>query len=332
MRFLQSGQRVRSRADSHGSQLLRPIADKQKLTWGRHKLPHHGSFLVMLDTLLLLALNGLIWGLIIALIALGLSIIFGLLDIINIAHGDFFMVGTVLAWFTLELTGNFWVAFLIVPLIGFIFGALIQRVVIQPIRNVAALSIVATFGLSLILQEGVRITFGTTPRRILPPIQGTFPVFGINYEVYRLFAALVAIIALGGFFIFLHRTKLGTWMRAVRHDRETAIAMGVPAQRVYVLTFGIGFALAALGGVVAAPITTVEFRTGVDILPFCFMAVIIGGLGNLPGTAAAAVLLASLEGIIQSFADPTVARISSLVLMSAVLLVRPQGLFKGLAK
>src|SRR5467141_3793491 len=136
MRFLQSGQRVRSRADSHGSQLLRPIADKQKLTWGRHKLPHHGSFLVMLDTLLLLALNGLIWGLIIALIALGLSLIFGLLDIINIAHGDF------------------WVAFLIVPLIGFIFGALIQRVVIQPIRNVAALSIVATFGLSLILQEG----------------------------------------------------------------------------------------------------------------------------------------------------------------------------------
>src|SRR6266576_3767086 len=107
----------------------------------------------MKDTVLLLAMNGLIWGLIIALIALGLSVIFGLLDIINIAHGDFFMVGTVLAWFTLELTGNFWAAFLIVPLIGFILGALIQRVVIQPIRNVAALTIVATFGLSLILQE-----------------------------------------------------------------------------------------------------------------------------------------------------------------------------------
>ena len=133
-----------------------------------------------MDTLLLLALNGLIWNPIITLIALGLSIIFGLLDIINIAHGDFFMVGTVLAWFTLELTGSFWVAFLIVPLIGFILGALVQRVVIQPIRNVAALTIVATFGLSLILQEGARITFGTTPRRILPPIQSTFPVFGIK--------------------------------------------------------------------------------------------------------------------------------------------------------
>ena len=286
----------------------------------------------MMDTFFLLALNGLIWGLIIALIALGLSIIFGLLDIINIAHGDFFMVGTVLAWFTLEATGNFWAGFLIVPLIGFILGALIQRVVIQPIASVAALSIVATFGLSLILQESVRITFGPTPRRILPPIQGTIPLFGIEYEIYRIFAAVLSIAALAAFFLFLQHTKIGTWMRAVRHDRETAIAMGIPAQKVYIFTFGIGFALAAFGGVVAAPITTVDFRGGVDLLPFCFMAVIIGGLGNLPGTAAAAILLAVLEGVIQSLADPTVARISSLVLMSAVLLLRPQGLFKGYAR
>jgi len=285
-----------------------------------------------MDTLLLLALNGLIWGLIIALIALGLSIIFGLLDIINIAHGDFFMVGTVLAWFCLETTGNYWVGFIVVPLIGFILGALIQRVVIQPIRGVAALSIVATFGLSLILQESVRITFGPTPRRILPPIHGTIPLFGIEYDIYRIFAAGLSIAALAAFFLFLQYTKLGTWMRAVRHDRETAIAMGIPAQRIFILTFAIGFALAAFGGVVAAPITTVDFRGGVDLLPFCFMAVIIGGLGNLPGTADAAILLALLEGIIQSFADPTIARISSLVLMSAVLMFRPQGLFKVYAK
>lgn len=285
-----------------------------------------------MDRLLLLAMNGLIWGLIIALIALGLAIIFGLLDIINLAHGDFFMIGTVLAWATLQSTGSFWLAFLVAPLIGFAMGALIQRFVIQPIHNVAALSIVATFGLSLILQEGVRITYGPTPGRILPPIQSTIPMFGVDYEVYRLFAAAVAILALGGFFLFLQHTKLGTWMRAVRHDRDTAVALGIPAGQVYVLTFAIGFALAALGGVVAAPITTVDFRGGVDILPFCFMAVIIGGLGNLPGTAAAAILLSFLEGIIQSVADPTVARIASLVLMSTVLLLRPQGLFKGLTR
>src|SRR3954452_14315195 len=285
-----------------------------------------------MEKLLLLSMNGLIWGLIIALIALGLAIIFGLLDIINLAHGDFFMVGTVLTWATLQSTGSFWLAFLVAPVIGFALGALIQRVVIAPIHNVAALSIVATFGLSLILQESVRITFGPTPRRILPPIQATIPLFGIEYELYRIFAALVALAALMGFFLFLHRTRLGTWMRAVRHDRDTAVAMGVPAHRVYVLTFAIGFALAALGGVVAAPITTVDFRGGVDILPFCFMAVIIGGLGNLPGTAGRGGVLAVREGVIQSFADPTVARIASLVLMSAVLLVRPQGLFKGFAR
>jgi branched-chain amino acid transport system permease protein len=285
-----------------------------------------------MEKLLLLSMNGLIWGLIIALIALGLAIIFGLLDIINLAHGDFFMVGTVLTWATLQTTGSFWPAFIVAPLIGFLLGALIQRTVIQPIHNVAALSIVATFGLSLILEESVRITFGPTPRRILPPVQGTVALFGVDYELYRLFAAAVAIVALVGFFLFLHHTQLGTWMRAVRHDRDTATAMGIPTQRVYTFTFAIGFALAALGGVVAAPITTVDFRGGVDILPFCFMAVIIGGLGNLPGTAAAAVLLSFFEGAIQSVANPTVARISSLVLMSSVLLLRPQGLFKGLIR
>src|SRR5690349_25108865 len=159
-----------------------------------------------MDKLLLLAMNGLIWGLIIALIALGLAIIFGLLDIINLAHGDFFMVGTVLAWATLQQTGNFWLAFLVAPLMGFILGALIQRVVIAPIRNVAALSIVATFGLSLILQESVRITYGPTPGRILPPIPGTIPMFGVDYDLYRLFAAAVAIVALTGFFLFLNHT------------------------------------------------------------------------------------------------------------------------------
>jgi len=282
-----------------------------------------------MDTLLLLALNGLIWGLIIALIALGLSVIFGLLDIINIAHGDFFMVGTILAWFALEITGNFWVGFIIVPLLCFALGALIQRVVIQPIRGVAALSIVATFGLSLILQEVVRMTFGATPRRMLSPIPGTVPLFGIQYDVYRVFAAVVSLAALGAFFAFLQHTKIGTWMRAVRHDRDTAIAMGIPAQRVYRYTFAIGFALAGFAGVVAAPITNVDFRGGVDLLPVCFMAVIIGGLGNLPGTAAAAILLAVMEGVIESFATPTVARITSLVLMSAVLLLKPQGLFRG---
>jgi branched-chain amino acid transport system permease protein len=279
------------------------------------------------ELVVILAINGLVWGLIIALIALGLSIIFGLLDIVNVAHGDFFMVGTVLAWTVILITGNFWLAFLIVPLLGMLIGCAIQRLVIKPIENSPALSIVACFGLSLILQETVRATFGATPKRILDPIGITFPLLGLNYQVFRLFAAAVAIAAIVAFFLFLHKTKFGTWMRAVRQDRETAIAMGVPSDRIFLVTFGLGTSMAMLGGVVAAPITSVEFRLGLDVLPLCFMAVIIGGMGNLPGTAAAAVLLAFIEGIITSFAEPTTARIISLIIMSVVLLVRPQGIF-----
>lgn len=282
-----------------------------------------------MELVIALGMNGIVVGLIIALIALGLSIIFGLLDIINIAHGDFFMVGTVLAWAVFESTGNYWLAFLIVPLIGFGLGALIEYTVIQPIKNAAALSIVATFGLSIILQESVRATYGATPNRMVAPIDSTILLFGIQYEIYRIFAAAVSILAICTFFAFLHRTKFGTWMRAVRFDPETATAMGIPARRIYMVTFAIGFAMAAFGGVVAAPITTVDFQAGIDILPFCFMAVIIGGLGNLEGTVAAAVMLAFVEGVITSFADPTLARIGSLCLMSAVLLFRPHGIFAG---
>ena len=281
----------------------------------------------MPDLVIVLVLNGLVWGLIIALIALGLSIIFGLLDFINVAHGDFFMVGAVLAWSMIDLFGNFWLAFLVVPLIGLVAGAAIERGVLRPVENSASLSIVAAFGLSLILQEGVRATFGATPKRILDPIGVNFQILAVNYQVYRIFAASVAVVALVLFFLFLQKTKFGTWMRAVRQDRETAVAMGVPADRVFMATFGLGMAMAMLGGVVAAPITSVEFRLGLDVLPICFIAVIIGGLGNLAGTAAAAVLLSVLEGLITSFAEPTTARIISLILMSVVLLLRPQGIF-----
>ncbi|GGG39624.1 branched-chain amino acid ABC transporter permease [Caldovatus sediminis] len=286
----------------------------------------------MLANLATLALNGLAWGLIVALIALGLSIIFGLLDVINVAHGDLFMVGGVLAWTAVETTGSFAAALVVVPLLGMALGLATERFAIRPILRNPALTIVSTFGLSLILQEAVRATFGPAPRRLMAPLPGTLPVFGTNYEIYRLAAAVAAALALAAFFLFQQRTRFGTWMRAVRHDRETALTLGIPVARVQLLTFALGAALALLGGVIAAPITTVDFRAGVEILPACFMAVVIGGLGNLPGTAAAAVLLAVTEGVVSGLSDPTAARITSLCLMSAVLLLRPQGLFAGAAR
>lgn len=283
----------------------------------------------MNEYVLALAVNGLVWGLIIALIALGLSIIFGLLDVINMAHGDFFMLGTVGGLVVAVNTGSFWLALLIVPLIGLLLGAAVEWLVIRRTLRQASLTIVTTFGLSMIIQETVRATYGPQPRRMAAPIEGTIPLFGIDYDLYRIAAAIFSALFLIAFFLFLNRTKIGTWIRAVRHDPETATSLGIPVAQITAFTFALGTAMALLGGVIAAPITTVEFRTGIDILPFCFMAVIIGGLGNLQGTVAAAILLAVLEGLVTSVVDPTTARIVSLALMSAVLLLRPHGLFSG---
>ncbi len=279
----------------------------------------------MAEILVLHALNGLVWGLITALIALGLSIIFGLLDIVNVAHGDLFMVGAVLAWYLVRYVDNFWLALVLAPLAVALLGIVLERLVLRSID--VARSLVVTFGLSLILQDAVRSTFGPTPQRMLPPFEHTIPVFDFNYSLYRLLAALIALAAIAGLFLYLHHTKFGTWMRAVRQDRDMATAMGIPTDQVFMVTFAVGAGLAALAGVVATPITTIEFRIGLVILPAAFIAVVVGGLGNLPGTAAAAVLLGEAEGIASAFFSPTTARIFSLIFMSAVLLLRPHGLF-----
>jgi branched-chain amino acid transport system permease protein len=166
------------------------------------------------DLLMLQAMNGLVWGLIIALIALGLSIIFGLLDIVNVAHGELFMLGAVLAWTSVTVfgwvPGIFWFSLLIVPFILFVFGMGIERWVLRKIEDNASLSIVATFGLSLIFQEAVRATFGAAPKRVLPPVEATVSLFGFNYAAYRFLAAGIAVVAIAGLFLYLHKTQFGT--------------------------------------------------------------------------------------------------------------------------
>ena len=258
-----------------------------------------------MDLAIALTINGLVWGLIVALIALGLSIIFGLARYHQrrprrLLHGRH-RAGLVVAG-----TTGFWIALVLVPLLGSALGLVIERLVIRPTINAASLTIVTTFGLSMILQEAVRATFGaqaaphgsadrrhdsavrastTTSTACLPPRSPP--------------------LCIAAFFLFLSRTTLGTWIRAVRHDRETATALGIPVARVCAITFALGTALALLGGAIAAPITTVEFRTGVDILP-----VVLHGRGHRrPRQSQAAplrrrVLLAVLEGIVSSFADP----------------------------
>ena len=276
--------------------------------------------------LVLGALNGLVWGLILALIALGLTLVFGLLEIINISHGELYMLGAVLGWYVLQFTGNFWVALVLAPLAVGVLGLVIERGVLRPIEGKPIITIIATFGLSLIFQQGALSVFGGAPQRIPAPFEWNLTILGFGYSGYRFFVALCSIVAISALWGFLRRFKYGMWMRAVRQDREMSLALGIPISRVYMLTFGLGSGLAALGGILAAPIVALEFRMGLDILPAVFIVVIIGGLGSLEGSLLAALLIGELEGLTSVFVTPTTARIFSLLFMSAVLLVRPEGL------
>lgn len=273
------------------------------------------------------AINGFVWGLIIALIALGLTLIFGLLDVINVAHGSLYMLGAVFGWYLERTLGSFWIALVLAPLLVGVIGLGIERGILRPIEAQPVLTIIATFGLMLIFQQSVLATFGGAPQRMREPVGFGLSILGRGYPGYRLIVAAFSVAALAALWLFLNKTKLGLWMRAVRQDREMALALGIPLNRTYMLTFGLGSLLAALGGILAAPIVVVEFRMGLDILVSAFIVVLIGGLGSLPGSVVAAILIGELEGISSVFVSPTTARIFPLLFLVLVLLLRPQGLF-----
>jgi branched-chain amino acid transport system permease protein len=279
------------------------------------------------SALILGAANGLVWGFILALIALGLTLVFGVIRIINVAHGDLYMLGAVIGWYVIGYVGNFWIALVLVPVIMGVLGLVMERTVLRPIEDKAILTIIATFGLSLVFQQSVLATFGGAPQRIAPPFHAVVNLYGYGYDVFRIFVAGCSIVALAALWLFLYKTRFGTWIRAVRQDRELSLGVGIPTNGVYLATFAIGSGLAALGGVLAAPIVALDFQMGIDILPSALMVVIIGGLGSLEGSLLAAILLGELEGIASVFVTPTTAKIFQLLAMSVVLLVRPRGLF-----
>lgn len=278
--------------------------------------------------LLFQVLNGLVWGLVIALIALGLALIFGILEVINVAHGSLYMLGAVVGWYVLETTGSFWVALVAAPVAVGVLSMGIERVVLRPVESEKVLTIIATTGVLLILQHSVLATFGGGVQRIPSPVPGAVDVFGIRYPVYRLLVAAFSLCAIALLWLFLTRTRAGLWLRAVRQDARMATALGIPIARMYMLAVGVGGFLAALGGVLAAPIVVIQYQMGFDILATTFIVVVIGGFGSLFGAAAVAVLLGVLEGVTSVFTTPTWARIVSLVVMGSILLARPDGIFR----
>jgi len=279
------------------------------------------------SALLFYLVNGLIWGLIIALIALGLSFIFGVMGIVNMAHGDLYMLGAVFAYWIFSALGNFWLSLLIVPVAIGLLAAPTERLILRPFEGHPAVTMIATAGLSFILQQLVLMTYGGVPKELPMPLQGSFDFLGVAYPLYRLFIAALSLVIIASVWLFLHRTDYGILVRASMQDKEIASAMGINVNTVLVFTFVLGCVLAAVGGVLAAPVTQVFYLMGNDVILLCFIVVIIGGLGSLGGTLVAALVLGGVEGLLAYFLSPTGARAAVFAFMVGVLILRPQGLF-----
>lgn len=280
------------------------------------------------DQIVVQAINGIVNGMILALVASGLTLIFGIMDVVNFAHGELFMLGAYTGVLTLAATGNFWVALLAACVVIAVLGAIIQVVALRPLLGRDPLyTILATFGISLILQNWAFYKFGPVARRIQEPFTGNFPLFYLTYPWYRIVIAVLSAGIIGGLWLFMKYGKYGIWIRATTQDRIMAGAMGIPVPLVHTAVFGIGAAMAAASGVLWGPMVGVNHAMGIDWTLKAFVVVVVGGMGNLGGSILAAIFISLLESFASIWVSPAQAVIVSFVALILTLLFRPTGLF-----
>jgi len=282
--------------------------------------------------LFLASLEGLVQAAVLSLSALGLCLVFGVLRVVNVAHGEFYMAGAVIAWaISHALPGQpllgFLAALFLAPLLVGLAAFIADRAILRKINHNPEATIVATIGMLYVIQQSVLIGFGPDARPMEPPFyfHVNFPWFG--YSGYKLSVILMAAALLLFVWYVISRTRLGLFMRATQLDREMAQVSGIPVGWVYGLVFAAGAMLAALGAVLIAPIRQVHYLMGLDPLLMSFIVVIIGGLGSIRGALLAALVIGMCDGIISMFFSPTLAKMISTLLVALVLILRPEGLF-----
>lgn len=277
--------------------------------------------------------NGLSIGVAVILMALGLTIIFGLLDVINMAHGEFYALGAYLAVTLLGAGANFWVCLIVVPVLMLPVGYVVERGLIQRVfdrKDRHVLTLLLTFGLGVVLEDAFRLVYGPNTVRVDTPITGAAHVLDMYFPNYRLFVMGVgaAIVAAVWFVVF--RTSMGAIVRAAAHDRQMASSLGVPVARVYSATFAFGIALAGLSGVLLAPIYSVFPTMGKDFILLAFTVVIVGGLGSITGAVVAGIVLMEIQALASLYISPVWTDPLLFGVMVVVLMLRPRGLFGAL--
>ena len=271
-------------------------------------------------------------GCILVLVALGLSIVFGLMGIINFAHGIFYMLGAYAGWLTVELTGSFWLALVVAPVAVGGVGVLVERGVLKRIygtRNAAFAGVLVTYGLAIMIPDLVRMTFGRPGKPFAVPEALSFSLFKLgptDVNAYRVFIVGVTAVLLPLLWLLLNKTNLGLVIRAGTSDNGMVQLLGINVARTWTTTYALGAALAAFAGVITAPLVAVAPEMGGLILIECFIVTVVGGMGSFVGAVVGGLLIGEALALTGMLYD-VLADVIIYLAMGAVLLLRPRGLF-----
>ena len=281
-----------------------------------------------LNLVLVQIANGLVLGMIYVLLAMGLSIVWGMMNIINFSHGLFFALGAYLAYTLFSVTGNFFMGMIFVPLGTAVIGMFLELTLLKRLYRLNILyQILMTFGLALIGRELIIILYGPVGKSFVPPdiLSGTITLGTFFFPTYRIFLLFVSICITLGMWLFIEKTKYGSVIRAGTEDSEMVSALGINISRVFTLIFGLSMAIAGLSGVLAAPIRGVEPMMGEAILGICFAVVIIGGMGSFMGAIIGGVIVGLSQSLV-TLIMPSASIIVIFLVMALILLLKPRGL------
>jgi len=275
---------------------------------------------------------GLVNGCILILVALGLSIVFGLMGIINFAHGIFYMLGAYAGWLTVHLTGSFWLALAVAPVTVGAVGILVERGVLTRIygtRNASFAGVLVTYGLAIMVPDLVRMTFGRPGKPFAVPAALSASLFKLGpteVSAYRVFIVAVTLVLLPLLWLLLNKTNLGLVIRAGTSDNGMVRLLGVDVGRTWTITYALGAALAAFAGVITAPLVAVAPEMGSFVLIECFIVTVVGGMGSFLGAVVGGLLIGETLALTGMLYD-VLADVIIYLAMVAVLLLRPRGLF-----
>lgn len=273
------------------------------------------------------ALNGLVIGAMYTLMAVGFTLVFGIMRVVNFAHGEFYMLGAFVGFFTYVYWDIPFVVCLAIAAVTIgVLGMLVERALIQPFRSDEMSGMIATLAISIIIQNAAVLLWGPVPRAMPDIVSGTLVVGPFSFPWSRLLVIAAAVVIFIAFWLFMQRTRVGRAMRAVAQDRETALLQGIRVNYIYPLAFGMSVGLAALAGALMGPVFSVSPFVGLTPMLKAFVVVILGGLGSVPGAVVGGILLGLIESFTATIFGSLVSDILQLLLVIMILLVRPSGL------